>query len=1009
MPIATIEDLITQVQVLDTNTTALLAAVNTARLGLVAALGTSNTNAINSAASALAASISAASTLSSLNAFRSAYYGPLGADPLTDPIGGEMTAGDLYFNTISLEMMVYRSNSWISYESTAIASASASLASELAAATSATSASTSATAADVSEAAALASQTAAATSATSASTSATAADVSEAAALVSQLASASSATAAAASASVLYTSEVAALASQTAAATSATSASTSATAADVSEAAAFASEFAALASENAASTSATGADVSEAAALASQTAAATSATSASTQAGTSTAQAVISTDKATLATTQATAAAASATAAAASAAEAQALATGALTYQGGWDASTLTFPASGLGYYYKVTVAGGDYAVGDSVIYNGTTWDKIDNTEQVTSVAGRVGAVVLAKADVGLASVDNTPDVNKPVSTAQALADTAVLNAAASDATTKANAAATASVPAAHAGVGGAVHASVVAGGLAGFMTGADKTRLDGLVINSTVQAYSSVLATWAGVTPGAGVAAALAIAVGSAGAFLTQGAAAAVTTLSVGGYVSPASAAVVSGTAQTFSLTADPAANKGIFTVDSSSTVQLLVGSIPAGPLGMWVQTKDRSGTATFPLLLNPGGGVVGIGVATALTQCHIQGAYTANRGVVQIDDTSAQAAGTGGGVSLGGKFTDAGAITPGAYIRAAKANATTGNYTFDTVFLNYRNGDANPTERMRISGLEGNVGIGRAPTTRLDIFGSNQVVGIIQDGGVAGNSELLLTAAGGANYTAVNMLGGYIYGRTDGGAVLHIGPNTTIASATAKFNTSTGVVTIPVSLGVGGTAAYPFHAQNNTDVTFAYFGVNANAGGSASAVIFNDDRGFSGINSGNTVLIRVRNDGLNDTGAILSCETIGGSASTRFRVGIDGTVTMGGIAVGYLGIPQNSQSAAYTLVLADAGKHILHPSADTVARTFTIPANGAVAYPVGTAISFVNQVSAGSLKIAITTDTMRLAGAGTTGSRTLAANGIATAVKMTATEWLISGTGLT
>jgi hypothetical protein len=106
---------------------------------------------------------------------------------------------------------------------------------------------------------------------------------------------------------------------------------------------------------------------------------------------------------------------------------------------------------------------------------------------------------------------------------------------------------------------------------------------------------------------------------------------------------------------------------------------------------------------------------------------------------------------------------------------------------------------------------------------------------------------------------------------------------------------------------------------------------------------------------------------------------------------------------------LPQNSQSTAYTLVLTDSGKHLLHPSADTTARTFTIPANGSVAYPIGTAITFVNQASAGVLTIAITTDTMRLAGAGTTGSRTLAANGIATALKVTSTEWIISGTGLT
>lgn len=106
---------------------------------------------------------------------------------------------------------------------------------------------------------------------------------------------------------------------------------------------------------------------------------------------------------------------------------------------------------------------------------------------------------------------------------------------------------------------------------------------------------------------------------------------------------------------------------------------------------------------------------------------------------------------------------------------------------------------------------------------------------------------------------------------------------------------------------------------------------------------------------------------------------------------------------------IPQNSKSAAYTLVLTDGSKHIFHPSADTTARIWTIPANASVAYPIGTAITFINQNSAGVITISITSDTMRLAGAGTTGSRTLAANGVATAIKVTSTEWIISGTGLT
>lgn len=106
---------------------------------------------------------------------------------------------------------------------------------------------------------------------------------------------------------------------------------------------------------------------------------------------------------------------------------------------------------------------------------------------------------------------------------------------------------------------------------------------------------------------------------------------------------------------------------------------------------------------------------------------------------------------------------------------------------------------------------------------------------------------------------------------------------------------------------------------------------------------------------------------------------------------------------------IRQNSQSGIYTLVLDDANRHILHPSIDTTARTYTIPANATVPYDIGTYLYFVNQNGAGVLSIAITTDTMRLAGAGTVGTRTLAANGIAMALKLTATEWIISGTNLT
>lgn len=50
-------------------------------------------------------------------------------------------------------------------------------------------------------------------------------------------------------------------------------------------------------------------------------------------------------------------------------------------------------------------------------------WIALNTTSDVSSVNGQTGTVVLTKGDVGLTNVDNTSDVNKPVSTLQAAAD----------------------------------------------------------------------------------------------------------------------------------------------------------------------------------------------------------------------------------------------------------------------------------------------------------------------------------------------------------------------------------------------------------------------------------------------------------------------------------------------------------------------------------------------------------------------------------------------------------
>ena len=88
--------------------------------------------------------------------------------------------------------------------------------------------------------------------------------------------------------------------------------------------------------------------------------------------------------------------------------------TGDVTVTGG-SGSSYTLPTASSTTLGGVKVNGGGISISSGVL-----------AADVTSVAGRTGAVTLAKADVGLGSVDNTADSAKPVSTAQASADAAV-------------------------------------------------------------------------------------------------------------------------------------------------------------------------------------------------------------------------------------------------------------------------------------------------------------------------------------------------------------------------------------------------------------------------------------------------------------------------------------------------------------------------------------------------------------------------------------------------------
>lgn len=119
--------------------------------------------------------------------------------------------------------------------------------------------------------------------------------------------------------------------------------------------------------------------------------------------------------------------------------------------------------------------------------------------------------------------------------------------------------------------------------------------------------------------------------------------------------------------------------------------------------------------------------------------------------------------------------------------------------------------------------------------------------------------------------------------------------------------------------------------------------------------------------------------------------------------------TVTQSGTpvatSVGFLGAPQMTDQDDYTLALTDAGGHYYHVSGTP--HTLTIPANASIAFPIGTVIAIVNENGAGALALAITSDTLRWGSS--TGSRSIAANGTATLLKVTSTVWRLTGDGIT
>ena len=256
---------------------------------------------------------------------------------------------------------------------------------------------------------------------------------------------------------------------------------------------------------------------------------------------------------------------------------------------------------------------------------------------------------------------------------------------------------------------------------------------------------------------------------------------------------------------------------------------------------------------------------------------------------------------------------------------------------------------------------------------------------------------------------------------------AATGINPSLYSNTTTGNIGIGAGLTTGQLNLATGGTGVTPI-AIGHTNATLAITSSGTSLSTAGALTLGSTLQATTGTLTGATLAINGATPAITSTNA--SAASIFTSTVTGVTVGASaikttaypalasgtttGTVTTSAQMAGFLGTPVNAQGSAgvalaYTLLSSDAGKNIYVSSTPTT-PTITIPANTAVAFEIGTTLVITNDIGAATnVSIAITTDTLQLAGTGTTGTRTLARYGVATLTKVTATKWIISGNGLT
>lgn len=702
-------------------------------------------------------------------------------------------------------------------------------------------------------------------------------------------------------------------------------------------------------------------------------------------------------------------------------------------------ASLAAFPSTGESGKIYVAIA-----TGFTYRWSGTVYVPI-TSGAVDSVNGKNGLVVLTKSDLGLGNVDNTSDAAKPVSAAQA---SAIANA-------EGNAIA-ASAPIAHVGAGGGAHA-VATTSANGFMSASDKVKLNNISGNNTGDQTN--------IAGNAGTATRLAtprtingvafdgtqditIDTGSGGTI----------TISNGQIGFGNSSGNLTGSS---AFTWDPTSNTlrmGTGATNSypriipsqaqspSNVPSFTIAGTPGATNGaggaMYLQGGDGDGTGSGNHLnLRAGNGGVGGGGGST----YISGGSGANgAGHTYISGGNSGRSNTPGGdlwLNGGTNYSEGtiGTIGGGAVriATAAPGNAAVlierfrvNNYgAFGTVdvggtaafgtsgqVLVSKGQNAQPAWENFSIGTQTNLNVTGTVTTANLTAGNVTVSGdsitstgstITIDPSSAGPGGTVVIAGNlqvtGATTTIdsttvttaelnLQLAKNAINAAAANGAGISVaGSNATLTYSSAddrwNLNKALNVTTIFGALtGNASTATKLATARNINGVAF-----------DGTADITVTASAAAGSLTGNALAAGVTSSSLTSVGTLTSLNVSGTATVTTLTAT---NVTVGGQKAGYLTVPQRLQGS-YTLGATDSAMHLYN---DTGGVTWTIPANSVVPFDIGTTITFANGGGA-AITIAITSDTLIQNKVGAKTSLTLAPYGMAVALKVSATKWMISG----